>query len=193
MRIFGDSISGNCLKVRWTADYLQRSYEWIETSVLSGETRTAAFLALNPAGQVPLVILDDGRPLAQSNAILLHLAEGSDLIPTDPYARAKMLEWMFWEQYSHEPYVAVARFQMKYLGKTAAELDPKLVARGQAALQRLEDAVAGQAFLVDRCVSLADVALVAYTRMAGEGGFALSDYPAVGGWIARVEQALAIA
>jgi glutathione S-transferase len=193
MRIFGDSISGNCMKVRWTADYLQRSYEWIETSVLSGETRSPEFLALNRAGQVPLVILDDGRPLAQSNAILLHLAEGSDLIPADAYERAKMLEWMFWEQYSHEPYVAVARFQMKYLGKTAAELDPKLVARGEAALRRLDEAVAEHLFLADERVTLADVALVAYSRVAEEGGFRLSEFPSLRRWIGRVEQALAIA
>ncbi|HQT52932.1 MAG TPA: glutathione S-transferase N-terminal domain-containing protein, partial [Phenylobacterium sp.] len=103
MRIFGDSISGNCLKVKWTADHLRLSYDWIETDVLKAATRTPEFLALNPAGQVPAVILDDGRPLAQSNAIILHLAEGSALIPADPYDRARMLEWMFWEQYSHEP------------------------------------------------------------------------------------------
>ena len=103
LRIYGDSISGNCLKVKWTADRLGRAYHWIETSVLKGETRTPAFLAMNPAGQVPLALLEDGRPLAQSNAIILHLAEGSDLIPVDAYARARMLEWMFWEQYSHEP------------------------------------------------------------------------------------------
>jgi glutathione S-transferase len=181
------------MKVRWTADYLQRSYEWIETSVLSGETRSPEFLALNRAGQVPLVILDDGRPLAQSNAILLHLAEGSDLIPADAYERAKMLEWMFWEQYSHEPYVAVARFQMKYLGKTAAELDPKLVARGEAALRRLDEAVAEHLFLADERVTLADVALVAYSRVAEEGGFRLSEFPSLRRWIGRVEQALAIA
>ncbi|THD52273.1 glutathione S-transferase N-terminal domain-containing protein, partial [Phenylobacterium sp.] len=110
MKIYGDSISGNCLKVKWVADSLGLSYEWIETSVLKSESRTEEFLALNPAGQVPAVILDDGRPLAQSNAIILHLAEGSALIPEDAYQRAKMLEWMFWEQYSHEPYIAVARF-----------------------------------------------------------------------------------
>jgi glutathione S-transferase len=192
MRIFGDSISGNCLKVRWTADYLGRSYDWVETSVLDGTTRTPAFLALNPAGQVPLVVLDDGRPLAQSNAIILHLAEGSDLIPVDPYLRARMLEWMFWEQYSHEPYVAVARFHVKYLGKSVAELDPKLVERGEAALARLETALSADAYLVAADLSLADVALVAYTRVAGEGGFDLARHPRVEAWVRRVEQALGI-
>lgn len=193
MKIYGDSISGNCLKVKWTADLLGLSYEWIETDVLKGESRTPAFLALNPAGQVPLVVLADGRPLAQSNAIILYLAEGSALVPTDAYARARMLEWMFWEQYSHEPYVAVARFQVRYLGKSPADLEPKLVERGAAALARLERALQDQPFLVGAAVSLADVALVAYTRVAHEGGFDLRDYPAVRAWVARVESALRIA
>ncbi|MCI3132008.1 glutathione S-transferase family protein [Phenylobacterium aquaticum] len=192
MRIYGDSISGNCLKVKWTADHLGLAYDWIETSVLKAETRTPEFLAMNPAGQVPAVILDDGRPLAQSNAIIIHLAEGSDLIPADAYDRAHMLEWMFWEQYSHEPYVAVARFQMHYLGKSAAELDPKIVERGKGALKRLDEALAGSAFLVGEAVTLADVTLVAYTRVAHEGGFDLADYPRVKAWVGRVEATLKI-
>lgn len=193
MKIYGDSISGNCLKVKWTADFVGLSYDWIETNVLAGESRTAAFLALNPAGQVPAVILDDGRPLAQSNAIILYLAEGSSLIPTDAYDRARMLEWMFWEQYSHEPYIAVARFQVKYLGKPVDTLEARLVERGAAALQRMEQALAGSPFLVGDRVSLADVALVAYTRVCHEGGFNLDAYPAVKAWVGRVEQALQIA
>ncbi|HEV2530904.1 glutathione S-transferase family protein [Phenylobacterium sp.] len=193
MRIYGDSISGNCLKVKWTADHLRLSYDWIETEVLKAQSRTSAFLALNPAGQVPAVILDDGRPLAQSNAIILHLAEGSDLIPADAYERAKMLEWLFWEQYSHEPYVAVARFQVRFLGKPASELEPRIVERGKAALQRMDEALGGQDFFVGGRLSLADVALVAYTREAGDGGFDLADYPNVRAWIGRVEQALNIA
>ena len=192
MRIYGDSISGNCLKVKWTADYLGRAYDWIETSVLKAETRNPEFLAMNPAGQVPAIILDDGRPLAQSNAIILHLAEGSDLIPSDPYERARMHEWLFWEQYSHEPYVAVARFHVTYLGRSPGELEPRLVERGRAALQRLEEALDGTGFLVGDRLSLADVALVAYTRVAEEGGFRLSDYPRVQAWIGRVERALNI-
>jgi glutathione S-transferase len=194
MKIYGDSISGNCLKVKWVADLLGLSHEWVETDIMKGESRTPAYLAMNPAGQVPAVILDDGRPLAQSNAIILHLAEGSPLIPTDAYDRAKMLEWMFWEQYSHEPYVAVARFQVRYQGKAAADLEPRIVERGKGALQRLEDGLAGGSpFLVGDALSLADVALVAYTRVAEEGGFRLADYPRVQAWIGRVEQALRIA
>jgi glutathione S-transferase len=191
--VFGDSISGNCLKVRWTADFLGIAYRWIETDVLSGRTRTPDFLALNPAGQVPLALLAAGRPLAQSNAIMLHLAEGSALIPTDAYARARMFEWLFWEQYSHEPYVAVARFHVRYLGRPVAELEPRLVERGRAALQRLEDALGDAAFLVGDQPSLADIALIAYSRVADEGGFDLSAYPQMCAWIGRVEQALGIA
>lgn len=193
MRVYGDSISGNCLKVKWTADHLGLAYDWIETDVLKAETRTSEFLALNPAGQVPAVVLDDGRPLAQSNAILLYLAEGSELIPTDAYDRARMLEWLFWEQYSHEPYVAVARFHVRYLGKPVAELEPRLVERGNGALKRLDEALGASSFLVGERISLADVSLVAYTRVAHEGGFDLAAYPAVQAWVSRVESALAIA
>ena len=192
LRVYGDSISGNCLKVKWVAEHLGRAFEWVETSVLTAETRTPEFLAMNPAGQVPLAILEDGRPLAQSNAIILHLAEGSDLIPADAYDRAKMLEWMFWEQYSHEPYIAVARFQVHYLGKPVESLEARLVERGGAALARLETQLKQTPFLVGARLSLADVALVAYTRVAHEGGFDLSLYPAVKAWVERVEAALGV-
>jgi glutathione S-transferase len=192
MKIYGDAKSGNCLKVKWTADFLGIPYQWIETDVMVGGSRTAAFLAMNPAGQVPTVVLPDGRPLAQSNAIILHLAEGSALIPADQYDRARMLEWLFWEQYSHEPYIAVARFQVRYLGKAVAELEPRIVERGWAALQRLEDGLAGSRFLVGDSLSLADVALVAYTRAGHEGGFTLANHPKVQAWVARVEQTLKI-
>jgi len=188
--VYGDSISGNCLKVKWTAERLGIPFEWRETGVLSGETRTPAFLKLNPAGQVPLVVLQDGRTLAQSNAIILHLAEGSALIPADAYARAKMYEWLFWEQYSHEPYIAVARFQMRYLGKSRPELDGKLLERGAGALARMEAALAASPFLVGDALTLADISLVAYTRMAHDGGFDLADYPCLKAWVARVETEL---
>ena len=192
MKIYGESISGNCLKVKWTADFLGVAYQWLEVDILKGESRTPAYLGINPAGQVPTVVLDDGRPLSQSNAIILYLAEGSALVPADAYDRARMLEWMFWEQYSHEPCIAVARFQRKYLSKSAAELEPRLVERGEAALQRMQLALAATPFLVGDTLSLADVALVAYTRVCHEGGFSLDPYPAVKAWVARAEQALKI-
>ena len=192
LRIYGDSISGNCLKVKWTADHLGIAYQWIETDILKGESRTPDYLAMNPAGQVPLIVLEDGRTLAQSNAIIVYLAEGSGLIPADAFVRAKMFEWLFWEQYSHEPYVAVARFQMRYLGKTAGELEPRIVQRGKAALALLDRALADRPFLVGEWLSLADIALVAYSRVAHEGGFDLAVYSHLANWIARVEGALAI-
>ena len=188
--IYGDPISGNCLKVKWTAERLGIAFTWIDVHVLKRETRTPAFLAMNPAGQVPTVVLEDGRPLAQSNAIILTLAEGSALIPADRYERARMLEWLFWEQYSHEPYVAVVRFRMKELGKAREELDPGLIAGSESALKRLDKALAGRSYLVGDALSLADISLVAYTRFAADGGFRLADYPAVDAWVARLEAEL---
>lgn len=190
--IYGDPISGNCLKVKWTAERLGVAFTWVDVDVVKAETRTADFLALNPAGQVPLLVLDDGRTLAQSNAIILHLAEGSALIPADAYDRAKMLEWLFWEQYSHEPYIAVRRYQMHYLGKPASDLDPKLLERGEAALARMEAWLQASPYLVKGGVSCADIALVAYTRFAHEGGYELAKFPAVKAWVARVEQDLGL-
>jgi len=192
IKIFGDPISGNCLKVKWTCERLRIPFTWQDVDIMQGETRTPSFLSMNPAGQVPTVLLDDGRPLAQSSAILLHLSQGSDLIPPDSYDRAKMLEWLFWEQYSHEPAVAVARFQVKYLGKAPGELDSKLVERSHAALKRLDDALAGADYLVAGRLTLADISLVAYTRMAGDAGFSLADYPAVDAWVSRIEAELPI-
>lgn len=192
LTVYGDHRSGNCLKVRWMLDRLGRDYRWVETDVLTGVTRTPEFLARNPAGQVPTVVFDDGRVLAQSNAILLHLAEGTDWIPADPFTRAQMFEWLFWEQYSHEPYIAVVRFQRLLAGMAPDEIEPRLIQRGYAALDRMEGGLAGRNWLAGEAVSLADLALVAYTRVAGEGGFDLVPYPAVRAWIARVEAALGI-
>jgi glutathione S-transferase len=192
MRIFGDSISGNCLKVKWVCDRLALPYAWIAVDVVKGETRTPQFLALNSAGQVPVVELDDGRTLAQSNAIIRYLARGSTLIPADAFAAAKMDEWLFWEQYSHEPYIAVCRFHMRYLGKAASELDPDRVQRGYAALDRMEPHLAGSHFLLGDSLSLADIALLAYTRLAHEGGFGLARYPSIRRWIKDGENELGL-
>ena len=192
MQVYGDSTSGNCLKVKWLLQRQGVAHDWVELDVMSGRTRSPEYLALNPAGQVPLVVFDDGRTLAQSNAILLHFGEGSDLIPADPYDRARMLEWLFWEQYSHEPYIAVRRFQLQYLKRDPAQLDAILLERGDAALQRMELALAASDYLVDGWLSLADIALVAYTRLADTGGFDLGRYPAVQAWVARVERDLGL-
>jgi glutathione S-transferase len=192
LRVYGDSTSGNCLKVKWLLDRLGVPHAWDELPVMSGATREPAFLALNPAGQVPLVVFADGRTLAQSNAILLYFGEGSDLVPEDAFERAKMLEWLFWEQYSHEPYVAVRRFQLVYLNKDPAELDPKLFERGSAALARMEAGLADGPYLAGEALSLADLALLAYTRLAHQGGFDLGLYPRVKAWVARVEADLGL-
>jgi len=193
MKIYGDLNSGNCLKVKWVCDLLGLRYDWIAVDTMAGETRSPGFLKLNGAGQVPVVVFDDGRALAQSNAIIRYLARGSDLIPTDAFDAAKMDEWLFWEQYSHEPYVAVCRYQMVYLGKDASELDPEKVKRGYAALARLEQQLAATPFLIGEPMSLADVALLAYTRVAHQGGFHLDGYDAVRRWIAAAEQRLGLA
>ena len=193
MKIYGDSNSGNCLKIKWVCDRLALPYGWIEIDTLKGETRTAQFLKINSAGQVPAIEFDDGRTLAQSNAIIRYLALGSDLIPSDALAAAKMDEWLFWEQYSHEPYIAVCRFQMVYLGKSVSDLDPDKVKRGYAALARMESQLAATRFLVGSAVSLADVALLAYTRLAHQGGFHLDGYAAVRRWIGETSQALGLA
>ena len=117
MRIYGDINSGNCLKVKYTADYLGLDYEWIAVDITQGESRTPDFLKINPQGQVPAIQLEDGRCIAQSNAIIRYLAQGTALLPEDAYLQAKVDEWLFWEQYSHEPYIAVCRFHMLYLRK----------------------------------------------------------------------------
>jgi glutathione S-transferase len=192
MKVYGDTSSGNCLKVKWVCDHLALPYTWIAVDTLKGETRTAEFLKLNSAGQVPTVELDDGRTLAQSNAIIRYLARGSDLIPADAYATGKMDEWLFWEQYSHEPYVAVCRFQMFYLRKPASDLDPEKVQRGYAALARMEHQLASTPFLVGDSVTLADISLLAYTRLAREGGFDLDGYAAVRRWIGAAEKSLGL-
>jgi glutathione S-transferase len=185
IQVFGDTRSGNCLKVKWLLDHLGLPHAWTQLDVTRGETRTARFLALNPAGQVPLVVLPDGRPLAQSNAILLHFAAGTALLPNDAYEQAKVLEWLFWEQYSHEPYVAVRRFHKLYLGRPDADLDPKLLERGNQALARMEEHLRGSAWLVGNQPTVADLCLLPYTKLAHEGGFVPDDHPAVQAWVAR--------
>jgi glutathione S-transferase len=193
MRIYGNSQSGNCLKVKWICEALALAYEWVEIDSLHGATRTPQFLAMNSAGQVPVVRLDDGRLLAQSNAILRYLARGSRFIPQDAYAQAKMDEWLFWEQYSHEPNIAVCRFHMRFLGRAASEREPERVQRGEAALARMEQHLASSRYLIREDISLADISLVAYTRVADEGGFDLTHHAALRRWIADCEAALRLA
>lgn len=190
MKIYGDLNSGNCLKVKWVCDHLSLPYFWIDIDMMTGGTRTPEFLTLNPAGQVPVVDLGDRKVLAQSNAIIRYLARDSVLIPGDPFLQAKMDEWLFWEQYSHEPYIAVCRFVMVYLGKSADDLDPDKVKRGHAALVRIEQHLASSRYLVGDSLTLADISLLAYTRVAHEGGFDLAAYPEIRRWIGEGETVL---
>jgi len=174
-------------------DHLGLAYGWVEVDTMRGGSRTPEFLELNPFGQVPAVDFEDGRRLAQSNAIIRYLARDSVLVPKDAFAAAQMDSWLFWEQNSHEPYVAVCRFQMVYLGKAAAELDPNLVKRGYVALDHLEQQFARTRFLVGESFTLADVALLAYTRVAHEGGFDLARYAGIRRWIVDGEHVLRLA
>jgi glutathione S-transferase len=192
MKIYGDFNSGNCLKVKWVCDRLGLRYTWIAIDILKQESRTSQFLKLNSAGQVPVVEFEDGRILAQSNAIIRYLARDSDLIPSDAFAAAKMDEWLFWEQYSHEPAIAVCRYQMVYLGRPASDLDPDKVRRGYAALARMEHQLAVTRFLVGEKLSLADISLLAYTRLAHEGGFHLDGYAALRRWIGDAEKSVGL-
>jgi len=192
LTLYGDSISGNCMKPKWTADLLGIPYDWVEVDILQGGTQTEDFLSLNPAGQVPLARWPDGRALPQSNAIMLYLAEeaGSDLVPSDMFRRAQMMSWLFWEQYSHETAIAVRRFQKHYLNTPDDQIDPQLMAKGRRALGVMELQLTYTDWLVGDAMTLADIALVAYTRVAHEGGFALSDFPSVERWVSRTEVAL---
>ncbi len=193
MRIYGDEGSGNCLKVKYVADNLGLTYAWEVIDVLKGETRTPEYLTRNPMAQIPVVEFDDGTYLAQSNAILRYLAHDSALLPADRFLNAKVDEWLFWEQYSHEPYIAVCRFHMRYLGKTAEQREPMRVERGEQALTMMESHLGSQPWLVAESFSIADISLLAYTRLAREGGFELSSRPNVMSWIARCESELGLA
>ncbi len=190
--IYGDSSSGNSLKVKFVCDKLNRPYRWVETSVVKKETRTPAFLAMNPVGQVPVILLADGTPLAQSNAIMLHLAEGSDLVPQDALARALVMQWLFWEQYGHEPAIAVLIFHKAHLKKPAHEINPELLPKSESALNVMEQHLSQRSYFVADRLTLADIALVAYTRKAPDAGIDLARWPAVRAWVARIETDLGL-
>ncbi|MDQ7019579.1 MAG: glutathione S-transferase family protein [Robiginitomaculum sp.] len=189
--LYGFTGSGNCEKVRMVADFLSLPYEWIETPIFDGAAQAEDFLqSINPAGQVPAIVFADQRTLAQSNAIMLYLAEGSALIPKDAYRRAQMHAWLFWEQYTHEPAIAVRRALIQYRGVDEADIDPALMQKGVAALDLMERTLVDQNWLVGDQMSLADIALMAYTRLAPEGGFSLVPFPAIQDWLARCEEYL---
>lgn len=186
--VYGMSMSGNCYKLRLLLEQLGRDYRWIEVDSARGETRTPAFLARNPNGRVPLIELEDGRVLVESNAILCWLAEGTGFVPADAWQRAQALSWMFFEQYSHEPYIAVARFIRGWTPADSprrAEL-PRLRERGHQALAVMERHLQSADWFGGAAYGIADIALFAYTHCAGDGGFDLSAYPRIGAWLERV-------
>jgi len=181
--------SGNGYKVRLLLRQLGRPFRRIELDIDKGETRTADFLAKNPNGRVPTLELEDGRLLAESGAILWYLADGSAFLPTEAFQRAQVLQWMFFEQYSHEPYVAVARYIKQHLPADSPRYEelPKCYEKGAAALAVMEAHLAKRPFFVGDSYSIADIALYAYSHVAEEGGFDLAPYPAMAAWFARIE------
>jgi glutathione S-transferase len=187
-RVFGDIQSGNCFKVRLLLQQLGLPFEWVHVDILKKESRTPEFLQRNPRGQIPVLELPDGTYLTESNAILHYLAEGSAMLPVDRLLHAQVLQWMFYEQYSHEPCVASARFIVRYLGRPPeheARLQAK-IEEGYEALALMEQHLATRDWFVGSGYTIADIALYAYTHVAHQGGFDLARFPAVSRWLARV-------
>ena len=186
--VYGMKASGNCYKVQLLLEILAKPYRWVEVNSAAGETRTAQYLVKNPNGKVPLLETETGQYLPESNAILCYLANNTNLFPGERWLQANVLQWLFFEQYSHEPYVAVARFIKKYLPdnhERHADL-PRLLDRGYQALSVMDKHLAQQDYLVDSGFTIADIALFAYTHDAAIGGFDLSRYPHIQSWLQRV-------
>jgi glutathione S-transferase len=188
LRIYGDSRSGNCYKLQLLCSEMGIPYDWQEVDILAGDTRTPEFLSMNANGKIPLLALPDGRYLAESNAILCYLADGSDFFGHDAFSRAEILQWMFFEQYSHEPFIATSRFIIRYLGSPPERQADLLQKKdgGYAALGVMERQLKEHAFIVGDHYTIADIALFAYTHVADEGGFDLADFPAILDWIERI-------
>lgn len=188
LKVFGDSISGNCYKIKLLLHQLERPYEWVEVNILEGETRSQEFLAKNPNGRVPVLQIDADTFLWESNAILYYLSQGSEFFPADTLEQARVLQWLCFEQYSHEPYIATSRFIIRYLQRPASreqELQTKKKP-GYAALEVMDRHLATQPYFVAGRYSIADIALYAYTHVAAEGDFDLSRFAAIEAWFARI-------
>jgi glutathione S-transferase len=187
-KVYGDYKSGNCYKVKLMLNLLGIPYQWVDIDILNGDTETPEFLAKNPNGKIPVLELEDGTCLWESNAILNFLADGSEFLPTEPRLRTQVLQWQFFEQYSHEPYIAVARFIQFYLNMPEDRLEEYKTThkRGYKALKVMERQLQTTPYLVGEQYSIADIALYAYTHVAHEGGFDLTPYPAVQAWLKRV-------
>ena len=189
-KVYGDYNSGNCYKIKLMLNLLGAQYEWVPVDILKGETETEAFLEKNPNGKIPVLELEDGTCLWESNAILNFLAEGTPYLLTEPRLRTQMLQWQFFEQYSHEPTIAVARFIQFYLGLPEERLEEHriLQKRGNKALKVMERQLSQTSFLVGEQFSIADIALYAYTHVAHQGGFDLAPFPSIQRWLAQVQQ-----
>ncbi|MDH3220028.1 MAG: glutathione S-transferase family protein [Gammaproteobacteria bacterium] len=189
MRIYGDIYSGNCYKIKLICALLAIEHEWVAVDIMQGETRVDSFLALNPNGQIPVCITDDGENLTESNAILYYLAQDSDYWPRERLAQTRVLEWQFFEQYSHEPKIAVARFIKVYQGmpNDRRQEYEACLKGGYRALDLMERHLQKRAFLVGDSCSIADISLFAYTHVAPEGGFDLAAYPRIRDWIASIQ------
>lgn len=186
--IYGMTMSGNCWKPAQLLRLLGVPYRWVETDPNLGDTSTPEYLAMNPQGEVPVLVLDDGTVLTQSNAMLCHFAEGTGWLPSPGLARTRVLQWLFWEQYSHEPYIAVARNLITYRGQKAAQAERLKLCdeRGRKALGVMQLRLAKADFLTDAGPTVADLALFAYTHVADEGEFDLAGFPEVAAWVARM-------
>lgn len=188
MKIYGDRSSGNCYKITLVCSILNITHEWVPMDIMKGDTKSVSFLEKNPNGKIPLLELDDGRVLSESNAILNYLAHDSDLIPKNQFNYYKVLQWQFFEQYSHEPYIAVARFINKYLGLPPDRMDEYKAKQigGVKALKVMEEQLSKTDYLVGDRFSVADISLFAYTHVANEGGFSLDPFPYLKEWILRI-------
>jgi glutathione S-transferase len=189
-KIHGDINSGNCYKAKLLAEQLGLPYEWVGIDTLNKETHSAAYLAKNPNGKIPLLETPEGEYLPESNAILHYLAQGTPLLPSDRLEHARVLQWLFFEQYSHEPYIATARYIIRYLGRPP-EMEQALQAKmapGYKALKVMESHLRDNPFFVGRRYTIADIGLFAYTHVAEEGGFSLVEFPAVRAWLLRVQE-----
>lgn len=190
LTVYGDIHSGNCYKVKLLLCRLGRAHDWRHVDILKGESRTAEFLALNPNGRIP-VLADGERVLCESNAILYYLAHGTALLPTNRFLQALVLQWQFFEQYSHEPFIATSRYIVRYLGSPPtrqAELEARREG-GYAALRVMEQHLADRDYFVGAAPTIADISLYAYTHVADEGGFSLAAYPRVRAWLERIAAA----
>ncbi len=189
MKIYGDVHSGNCYKLKLLCSLLSIQHQWIDVDILKGESQTAEFLRMNPNGKIPLLVTDTDEYLAESNAILFYLAKNSHFLPQDDFQQAQVLQWQFFEQYSHEPYIAVARFIARYLGlpeDRKAEYESKQ-SGGYRALDVMENQLQKTPFMVGNQCTIADISLYAYTHVANEGGFDLARYPAILNWLKNIQ------